>query len=547
MSTKSDHNSLTRSFIIASVLTLPLLSSIAGGQVVRPQTTPAVTPAPRTSPTPTPAPTPTQSPTPIPQSIATLPELRSKILLALSRPELRRGNVGVKIASLENGSVLFEQNSEKYFVPASNMKTFTVATALARLSPDFRFATSVYANSKPDSNGTIKGDLIIYGRGDPSFSTFFYNRDYYKGMDLLAQEIASAGVKRIEGNIIGDETYFNTDSLPNTWEWEDLQWYYGAEVSTLNINNNSLDLIVRPGGRVGLPATATLLPGSFGLALINRVVTTSAKTRTDISVQRRPGSNIVIVSGNIPIDVEKDESYLSVPRPANVFVAMLKQRLQQLGVVITGQTRAVNFFERSGQPLQTNTLTEIIRHESFPFREIAAQTLKPSQNLFTEVILRAVGELYGDKTDPKKTSEERGIGVVDKFITEAGIESGSVIMHDGSGLSRHNLITPAATVQLFTYMNSHAYAQAWRDSLTIGGIDGTLQSRFRGTRAENNVRGKTGTLDQVSSLSGYITTASGERLVFSVLINGVNSGRIRNATIDEIVLALANFSGRSNQ
>lgn len=187
---------------------------------------------------------------------------------------------------------------------------------------------------------------------------------------------------------------------------------------------------------------------------------------------------------------------------------------------------------------------EITRLESVPFSVIAAKTMKPSQNLYTELILRTLGEQVGDKSNPRETSESRGLKVVQSFLTEAGIAPGSVLQYDGCGLSRHDLITPASAVQLYDFMNRHNYSQVWRDSLTIGGVDGTLQNRFRGTPAENNVRGKTGTIDQVSALSGYLTTAAGEKLVFSILTNGIPQGRIRTETIDEIIVALASFSGR---
>jgi D-alanyl-D-alanine carboxypeptidase/D-alanyl-D-alanine-endopeptidase (penicillin-binding protein 4) len=149
--------------------------------------------------------------------------------------------------------------------------------------------------------------------------------------------------------------------------------------------------------------------------------------------------------------------------------------------------------------------------------------------------------------NPKATSAEKGIFVVGNFLREIGVAPDSVIQWDGSGLSRHNLVTPAALVRLYTFMAKQSRnAQAWRDSLPIGGSDGTLQNRFKGTAAERNVRAKTGTIDQVSGLSGYVTTAGGEHLVFSIIVNGVNNGRARTATIDEIVVHLANFNGRTN-
>ena len=166
--------------------------------------------------------------------------------------------------------------------------------------------------------------------------------------------------------------------------------------------------------------------------------------------------------------------------------------------------------------------------------------------MYTETILRILGEQVGDKTNPKLTSEARGIGVVKNFLTQIGAAPDSIIQHDGSGLSRHNLITPASNVQLYSYLARSPNAQAWRDSLTIGGVDGTLRNRFVGTAAANNARGKTGTIDQVSALTGYVTTATGEQIVFSIIVNGVNTGPIRQATMDEIVVALANFNGKVN-
>ncbi|MDQ3800123.1 MAG: D-alanyl-D-alanine carboxypeptidase/D-alanyl-D-alanine-endopeptidase [Acidobacteriota bacterium] len=512
--------------------------------------TPTVTTTkPTVSPTPTAAPTmtPTATPSPSPAiAVQTIPELQAKIRSILLRPQLQRGRVGVKIVSLDTNKVIFEENAEKYFMPASNMKNFTVSTALEKLTPEFRFVTSVYAPAMPDASGTIRGDLIIYGRGDPSISTAFNDKDYYRGMNNLAEKIVASGVRRVEGALVGDESYFSGDPLPSSWEWDDLQWYYGAEVSALTVNDNALDLVVRPGSAVGAPASVQLLPSASGVVLVNNTRTSAAGTRRDIGVRRRLGTNVVEVFGSIPLGAGAYTNYVSVPKPALVFVSMLRQLLEQKGVVITGQTRTVDAEFRRSAPL-TASLVEVAKLESPPLSLIAAKTMKPSQNLYTELILRAMGESVGDKTNPRWTSADRGIAVVDKFLQEIGVAPGSVLMYDGSGLSRHDLITPEAVVQLYSYMNSRSrFAPAWRDSLTIAGVDGTLSSRFKGTRGENNVRGKTGTIDQVSSLSGYLTTAAGERLAFSVITNNLPNGSLRTGTIDEIVTLLANFNGRTN-
>ncbi|CAN5389847.1 D-alanyl-D-alanine carboxypeptidase/D-alanyl-D-alanine-endopeptidase [soil metagenome] len=497
--------------------------------------------------------TPTPSPTPaIPNPIATstplvgqsLADLQGKIRFALSRAELQRGQVGVKIVSLDTNKTIFEQNPEKYFMPASNMKSYTMAAAIERLSPSFRFVTSVSATSPVDASGTIKGNLTITGSGDVSFSPAFYDGDYYKGLDALAEKIVQAGVKRIEGDLVGDDSYFLGNATPFGWEWDDMQWYYGAEISALNINNNSVDLSVKPSA-VGAPCIVQILPLNSVVKIQNTCTTSANSVKRDLKATKKLDQNILEISGSMPANDKIYQGSIAISRPAEMFVELLRQVLLKKGVVVTGQNRVIGAKENSvrqgGSSLLSIAITKI---ESPPLSVIAAKTMKPSQNLYTETILWTLGEQVGDKTNPKSTSAERGLDVVKNFLGQIGVATDSVLQYDGSGLSRHNLITPNSAVQLYTYMAKQSrYAQVWQDALTIGGVDGTLRNRFKGTKAAGNVRGKTGTIDQVSALSGYVSTVAGEKLVFSIIVNGVAENGIRQATIDEIVVALANFSG----
>lgn len=537
------------------------LSFVAVGQVTpqnrvivvpsaKPAPTPSQTPTVAPTVTPTPLVTPSVTPTPVP--VQTLPELQTKIRAILARPTLMRGRIGIKIISLDGNKTVFEDSAEKYFIPASNMKSFTVATAMEKLTPTFRFVTSVYAPSMPAPDGTIKGDLTIYGRGDPSFSMAFtrsnattpaVEADYLKPLEALADKIVQAGVKKIEGNIVGDESYFNTAGVPGTWEADDLPGYYGAEISALTINDNAIDVSVKPSS-VGSAAVIQLFPSNNVVTIINHTTTTAAGTPRSIQLDRKLGQNILEVTGTIPANDAGILRSVAITRPALLFTTLLRRVLEQKGVTISGQTRVVNAKEKP-VAAPSASLAEITNYESPVFSLIAAKTMKPSQNLYTELILRALGEQSGDKTDPKKSSEAKGIEVVQSFITQAGVVPGSVLQYDGSGLSRHNLITPAAAAQLYTFMNSRPYAASWRESLTIAGVDGTLRNRFVGTPAVANVRGKTGTVDQVSALSGYVTTAAGEKLAFSILTNSLPEGRLRTSTIDEIVLLLTNFNGKT--
>ena len=531
----------------------------------------------RVSPTPTPPvvvitqPTPTVVP---PQSAQTLSDLQSKIAGRLSRPEVRRGQIGVKIVSLNTGKVIFEQNGEKYLMPASNMKNFTVAAAMEKLSPDFRFVTSVYSTSQPDASGTVKGDLRIFGRGDISVSTAFFGtspndpQTYYKGIDRLVDKIVVAGVKRVEGNLVGDESYFRGNAIPGSWEYDDLQWYYGAEISALPINDNAVDLTVRP-GPVGYTCTVRLLPLNPVMRINNQCTTTGAGTSRTLEINKKPNENVLDITGALPVGDNGFSGSIAISHPAELFLALLRQRLQERGVMITGQTRTVTAdqgFGRAQQVGMGNTMgtapfpgsIEVARLESPPFSEIAAKTMKPSQNMYTETILWTLGEKFREEMtavavtnggkSPSGNSDALGLTVTKAFRTQIGIPDDAVIQHDGCGLSRHDLITPSAVVQLYIYMAKQSkYAQAWRDALTIAGVDGTLRNRFKGTPGAGNVRGKTGTIDQVSALSGYLTTVGGEPVAFSVVVNGVPDGGTRVSLIDEIILSVVNFSGKIDQ
>ena len=508
----------------------------------------SLAPAAAQVPNPTATPVTVASPAPIQRPVQTLADLQSRIRSRLFAPELRRGSVGIKIVSLNTGKLVFEDNSEKYFMPASNMKNFTVAAALEKLTPEFRFVTSVYAPAMPDADGVVKGSVRIFGRGDVSISTAFSEGNYYKGLDELADKIVAAGVKRIEGDLIADETYFTGNPVPGEWEWEDLQWYYGAEISALPINDNAIDLSVKP-GPLGYSCNVKVSPFNPIVRIINQCTTSAAGTTRTLRIEKKIDRNIIEITGSLPVGNSGFSGSVTVSRPAELFVALLKERLAAKGVTITGQTRAIN------KRLGDEPAVEIAKLESAPLGVIAAKTMKPSQNMYTETLLWTLGEQArmsapatpgGGVTAPSTAdSAELGIAAVKRFVVGIGVAPDGIIQHDGSGLSRHNLITPAAVVQLYSYMGKQSrFAQAWRDSLTIGGVDGTLRNRFKGTRAAGNVRGKTGTIDQVSALSGYVRTAAGEELVFSMVVNGVNEPGARTSAMDEIVVNLANFDGR---
>jgi D-alanyl-D-alanine carboxypeptidase/D-alanyl-D-alanine-endopeptidase (penicillin-binding protein 4) len=573
------------SVLLTSFIIQPLLPIGVAQQ--QPQRERRVAPTASPSPSPTPGDIPSPVPTPqlqVPEgrepratssTTRTTAELQARISEILRRPELAPATVGIKVASLDTGKVLFEQNANKLLSPASNMKLYTVAAAFDRLSPDYRFKTSVYSQAKPESDGTLKGDLIIYGGGDPSLSFRFNNGDYAKGINDLADRIVAAGIKRVRGDLIGDESYFSGAPYGSGWEWEDLQWWYGAEVSALSINDNFVNLSIKPAASVGAPAVITIVPADPLLTINNRVTTAARGARRDLTVYRELASNIVEVSGQIALEGQGYSGRLAISQPALLFVYLLRSALASRGVQISGKTRSIN--NRSGAsliPKGTLALTslphgpepvELATLQSVPLNLIAAQTLKPSQNLYTELILRTLGTLVlppaispapvqrSDSSEvlelpisQAKNSESNGIEVVKSFLSQAGLDPTTLNLTDGSGLSRDDLVTADATLQLLTYMRRHRYATAFREALPVAGADGTLRNRMKGTVAQNNLRAKTGTLSTASSLSGYVTSASGEELVFSIIVNNYPDGvNPPSVCIDPIAVLLASFAGHS--
>jgi D-alanyl-D-alanine carboxypeptidase/D-alanyl-D-alanine-endopeptidase (penicillin-binding protein 4) len=488
----------------------------------------------------------------------TVDELKTRISQILDKPELAPAMVGVKVVSLDNGRVIFEENAAKLLRPASNMKIYTIAAALDRLTPDYRFLTSVYASARPDANGLIRGDLRIYGRGDPSIAARFNNGDYFKGIDQLAARIVAAGVKRVEGDLVGDETFFVGPKYGSGWEWEDLTWYYGAEVTPLTINDNALDLFVKPASAVGQPAIITTGPPDPLLTIANKTTTSPKGVKRDLTIHRGLNENTITITGSIPLDDKGYTGGVGISHPALLFVYLLRNSLAQKGVVIAGKSRvsgevitpAEAMLRRVNWPQE-----EVAVLQSPPLSIIAAQTLKPSQNLYTELILRTLGTLppppppVGAPTpnpaNGPQTSEQLGLEFVKSFLKTAGLRPESLVLDDGSGLSRGDMITAEATVQLLQFMDKHRYAAVFRDALPIAGVDGTLRTRMRGTPAENNLRAKTGTLSSASSLSGYVTTAGGEKLAFAIMVNNYPRDLdVRTVCIEPIAVLLASFSGK---
>ncbi len=464
----------------------------------------------------------------------------------LAQPKFSAAAWGVKILSLDTGNVLFEHDAGKLLKPASNAKLYTGALALDRLGPDFRIKTSLLAKTRPSRTGTLRGDLIIYGRGDPSFAARFHHGAHTNLLAPLVAALKSAGVKRVAGDLVGDESFFRGPPLGTQWTWDDLQHYYGAEVSALTVEDNTVDLLISPGLMAGASCRIRTLPATDYLRFDNRSRTVEAGGPRDLSLYRPIGGNTVYIHGQLPLGSTNWVDAITVSRPGLWFVTLLREELARAGILVSGRVRAVDWLDRESRPDEARGLVELASVESPPLSELVARTMKPSQNLYAQLLFLQVGAARHSPTNTAAMTEDLGLAELREFLAGAGIGRGEVLLEEGSGLSRGALVTPNATVKLLQFMERHRHAKAFCDTLPIAGVDGTLRRRMKATAAFDNARAKTGTLRYVNTLSGYVTTKAGERLVFSLMLNNYDGSDAR-ADLDAMVVMLAELDTQSQR
>jgi D-alanyl-D-alanine carboxypeptidase/D-alanyl-D-alanine-endopeptidase (penicillin-binding protein 4) len=496
-----------------------------------------------------------QQPRPSPRANAgpparTLEELRERLARFVEQPRFDAAMWGIKVAALDSGVVLFERYSKKLFVPASNSKLFTVALALDELGPEYRIRTSVYAREKPDGSGVLNSDLIVFGRGDPCITARLHSGSIAAALEPLARAITNAGIRRVAGDLVGDSSYFVGPEYGAGWTWDDPQYYYGAELSSLTINDNILQAQIKPGPSVGAPCHISLAPPTDYIVLSNRTETTGKDGIRRISVYRPLGRNVVFISGKVPLEDTGASEDITVHDPAGLFIGCLREALASHGVQVDGKLRTRTWLDRMAAPLDYTQFVEVATIESLTMGDLAREVQKPSQNLYADLLLAHVGEKNrASETSPDTTSEELGIAALNRFVRRTGIQRAELFFEEGSGLSRDNLVTPGAIIKLLQFMAKQDCGAVFLKSLPIAGVDGTLRSRMKGTSAQQNVRAKTGTLRWANSLSGYVKTAAGEDLVFSLILNryyNVEGRASARTELDAIAVMLASFEGRTS-
>lgn len=443
---------------------------------------------------------------------------------ALADPALAHGIQGVLVHSLNDGRVLYEKNKDLVFIPASNFKLITSASALDVLGRDYKFQTSLYASGEQRPDGVLKGDVILVGRGDPLFK--------YEHLEAMAAGIKERGIKFVEGNVVGDDAWFDGVRLGWGWSWDDEPYYYAAQISALNLNKNVVDVWVRPGRKVGARALVRVTPPTSYMTVRNECATSAAGSKKSVFVDRIRGRNVIRVTGSVPLDYKSEgpEEAITMEEPTLFAAQTLAEILYRNGIEVKGRP------VRGKKPEDAKLLAV---HKSPAMSEILALLNKPSDNLIAEVLLKTLGaEVKG------KGSAAAGEGVELDFLKKVGLDMTAVNITDGSGLSRHNYISPQNLVTLLEYMYRHKHSKVYLDSLPIAGVDGTLRRRMKETAAEGNARAKTGYVSRVSTLSGFVTTKAGEPLVFSIMMNNhLCRNTEAKAVQDKIIAALANLGG----
>jgi D-alanyl-D-alanine carboxypeptidase/D-alanyl-D-alanine-endopeptidase (penicillin-binding protein 4) len=489
---------------------------------------------------------------PLPQAVARI----------LADPGVSQAHWGISVVAL-SGSPIYKLNDGQYFNPASNAKLFTTAAAYALLPSGLTFTTLVSSNAPVGSGGEVRGDVTIYGVGDANISARtmpFGVKTERAGPPLaaledMADQIVQHGVHSVSGDIVGDDTWFLFERYGAGWSWDDLQWGYGAPISALSVNDNEVYLNVAPAAQVGDFGMPSWVPATPYYAIENSLTTSSPGDPVKPGVERSPGSMTVRIFGRTPLGQPGLHTALAIEDPAEYAARSLRAMLLARGVKVSGRARAQHrlstdtsdFLAAQQQPIGLRVITSetvespsagqnlLASHVSPPLGDDLVVTNKVSQNLHAEITLRTLG-----KFESSDGSLLEGTRVVRQFLISAGVAPTDFVLFDGCGLSVQDLATPRAFTTLLSYAARQSWGEAFRTSLPVGGVDGSLSARFKQPVLDGKVFAKTGTLGEARALSGYLVARSGQTVAFSIMCTDHSPSLPADRTaMDKIVAAIA--------
>ncbi|MEW6356799.1 MAG: D-alanyl-D-alanine carboxypeptidase/D-alanyl-D-alanine-endopeptidase [Planctomycetota bacterium] len=427
----------------------------------------------------------------------------------LRDPKLKPVVTGIHVVDVDTEKVVFAQNADRLFAPASNMKLVTTAAALHLIGPDYTFRTAVYRNGEV-RGGVLQGDLIVRGSGDPNISGRFYGENITAIPDMLARTIREGGISVITGDIIADDAVFDREYVHPEWP-KDQRWrWYCAPVCGLSFNDNCVEVEIQPGNAVGELVTLAAIPPTSYVVFQNDCVTTGSKAQDMLTIDRTAGDATIKVGGRCWTETGVRRFFVTVDNPAIFFATVFRESLEKAGVEVKGNPRM------AAEPLahieiSSNEVAAFAQHR---MRETLAVTNKRSQNFYAEQLLKLVGcKMRG------QGSYDAGVSACAGFMKQIGIPPGSYKMVDGCGLAEANRLSPAQITKLLCAMWRHKYNQDYVNSLARPGEDGSLKSRFKEPRYRDRICAKTGYIDSASALSGYLSTDSGRMYAFSILMN----------------------------
>lgn len=439
-------------------------------------------------------------------------KINDEINNIINRPDWQQSRWGILIKDLQSGDILYSLNSDKFFIPASNVKLLVTAASLIKFGPNFSLKTPVYLNG----NSPNLDSLIIQGKGDPSLKT--------EDLQDLLKQLKDQGIYSIN-TLIFDDSYFPEFSINNSWEWSDLLTYYAPSINSLILNENAVTLTILPtkiGDPVQLNWSDEIAANQWKID--NQAFTSSENSPYNIKINEVLGKSTLAIRGSLAFNSKPDVWGLSILNPANYFALSLRNLLLAEGIKVDN----IKVIKSSDNSYEMGD--RVILIESDNLSQLIKETNQNSNNLFAESLLKIL------------QIEFKNERIVNEVLNSLGVNPDTFILADGSGLSRQNLVTPEALVNTLSSMSLTSNSVIYKESLAIAGVNGTLKNRFQDSNVVGNMKGKTGSLTGVSALSGYLERENFPLLVFSIIVNNTQQpGQLQRQTIDEIVILLRNL------